>query len=68
MEFSFTKTVLALWKFLFDVPIIDQQFPFIHENIYRPYYQGIYYIESTGGGIFAIGILPYIIFLLPDIL
>jgi hypothetical protein len=65
MEFSFVKTMLALWNFLFDVPLINQQFPFVHPNTFRPFYQGIYYIESIGGGIFTIGMLPYIIFLLP---
>jgi hypothetical protein len=67
MKNSFTRILLGLRKFLFDMPIITDQFPFILSNTYRPEYQGIYYIDKTGGGIFTIGILPFVIFLLPFI-
>jgi hypothetical protein len=65
MQFSFTRLLLGLRKFLFDVPIMREQFPFIFSNTYRPSYQGIFYLEATGGGIFSVSILTFIIFIFP---
>ncbi len=65
MHFSLSRSAIGLYSYLFSFPNITPDFPFVVSNDTLPFYQGIYYNSSVGGGIFAVGILPFVLLLLP---
>lgn len=65
MKFSISRITIGIYSFLFSVPIIIPEFPFIYSNDILPYYQGMYYNGAIGNGVFTMGILPFVLFLLP---